>query len=178
MSKIFVTSDNHFLHTNIIKYCKRPEDHNKIMIQNWNSIISENDYVIVAGDFSAGVNSYPDGMNTLKKISKNLKGQKYLIRGNHDHFDDDFYTKELGFLKVMDYMILDEFFICHFPLVINHYTKNVEQILKLIDIFNESKATKVLCGHSHSDYLQYLPNHKNVCVDLNNFTPIFLKNKD
>lgn len=174
MAKIFVTSDNHFLHTNIIKHCNRPLDHNKLMFTNWNSIVSDEDYVIVAGDFSAGVGAVENGVEKLKKIAKGLKGKKYLIRGNHDHFDDDFYINELGFIAVMDYMSIKGHFICHYPLIITQYTKEVPKILNLIEKFKESNCEKVLCGHSHSSRLEFLPNHKNVCVDLNDFSPIFL----
>jgi calcineurin-like phosphoesterase family protein len=147
------------------------------MFQNWNSVVSDEDFVIVAGDFSAGVGSIENGVEKLKKISKGLKGNKYLIKGNHDHFSDDFYINELGFLGVMDYMILQNYFICHYPLYINQHTKEVSRILHLIEKFKESKCTEILCGHSHVNKLEFLSNHRNVCVDLNDFTPIFLFNQ-
>jgi calcineurin-like phosphoesterase family protein len=174
MPKVFITSDNHFLHSNIVKYCNRPEDHNKLMVSKWNSVVSDEDYVIVAGDFSAGVNSYPNGLETLKKISKVLKGKKYLVKGNHDHFSTDFYKTELGFLDVLDYMIYKDYFICHFPLFVDRHTKNSDVIMSLIEKYNNSGLNKVLCGHSHSSRLEHLKDHTNVCVDLNDFTPILL----
>ena len=53
---IYLISDTHFYHKSIIPYCKRPfssiEDMNKKLIDNWNSIITENDTVYFLGDFS------------------------------------------------------------------------------------------------------------------------------
>ena len=144
------------------------------MIENWNSIIKDDDYVIIAGDFSAGVGSVENGKEKLIKISKLLKGNKYLIRGNHDHFSKEFYINEMGFKAVEDFMVYKDYFICHYPLEVNAYTKNPDEIMALINIYKEKGVQNVLCGHSHSNSLTHLPFHRNVCVDLNNFTPILL----
>ena len=44
--KTFFTSDTHFYHSNIIKYCNRPfadaQDMNETLIANWNNVV---DYV-------------------------------------------------------------------------------------------------------------------------------------
>lgn len=174
MANLYITSDNHFLHKNIVKYCNRPENHNRLMIDNWNNTVKDEDYVIVAGDFSAGVGAVQNGVELLKKISKSLKGHKFLVKGNHDHFSDDFYINELGFEKVMGYMIYKDNLICHYPLEINTYTKNPEEILALINLYKEKGVNNVYCGHSHSNKFTHLPNHINIGVDLNNFTPVLL----
>ena len=52
MSKYFFTSDMHFNHTNIIKYCRRPfktvGEMNEKLINNWNSIVKYDDIVFVS----------------------------------------------------------------------------------------------------------------------------------
>ena len=52
MSRIFVTSDTHFSHVNIIKYCNRPyasvEEMNNALIDNWNSVVKNDDLVILS----------------------------------------------------------------------------------------------------------------------------------
>src|SRR3990172_2849797 len=80
---IFFTSDTHFYHQNIIKYCKRPfkyaDEMNEVMIKNWNNTITDDDEVYHLGDFAL---CSPTG---AENIVRRLKGKKYLIRGNHDH---------------------------------------------------------------------------------------------
>lgn len=49
--KIFLTSDLHLDHKNIIKYCKRPFKNvhhmNGIIIRNWNSTVGKNDKIYI-----------------------------------------------------------------------------------------------------------------------------------
>jgi calcineurin-like phosphoesterase family protein len=80
---ILFTSDNHFFHKNIIKYCNRPfvdaEEMNETLITNWNNKVGPNDTIFHLGDFGFGK---PD---KLESILKKLNGNIYLIKGNHDH---------------------------------------------------------------------------------------------
>ena len=58
MPSIWFTSDTHFSHCNIIKYCNRPfkdvDEMNKILIQNWNNVVRPDDIVWHLGDFALG----------------------------------------------------------------------------------------------------------------------------
>ena len=49
MGEVFFTSDTHFNHANIIKYCKRPfasvEEMNGEMISRWNKVVRPRDTV-------------------------------------------------------------------------------------------------------------------------------------
>lgn len=80
--KVFFTSDTHFNHTNIIQYCQRPfkstDEMNEAMIDNWNSVVGEDDTVFHLGDFCLG------GAEEWNKILNRLNGRIYLILGNHD----------------------------------------------------------------------------------------------
>ena len=54
VSPFWVTSDQHFYHSNIIKYCNRPfksaEEMNEAMFTRWNSTISKDGKVFFLGD--------------------------------------------------------------------------------------------------------------------------------
>ena len=81
--KIFITSDNHFNHKNIIKYCDRPfdsvEEMNEAMIERWNETVSKDDVVLHLGDFCKG------NVWMIKQIRERLNGTIILIIGNHDY---------------------------------------------------------------------------------------------
>lgn len=55
---IWVTSDSHFNHANIIALCNRPftcvDIMNECLIENWNARVSKEDLVIHCGDFAFG----------------------------------------------------------------------------------------------------------------------------
>ena len=80
--KIYIISDTHFNHSNILKYCNRPfksvEEMNEAIINNWNKLVKKNDLIYHLGDFFLG------SKNELKDIVSKLNGTIYLIRGNHD----------------------------------------------------------------------------------------------
>lgn len=80
MSDIFFTSDQHFGHENIIKFCNRPfssvSEMNTIIIEKYNSVIGPGDTVYHLGDFC--FDQYPDS------YFRRLNGNKVFIKGNHD----------------------------------------------------------------------------------------------
>lgn len=56
LNHVFVTSDQHFGHENIIKFCDRPFmnvlDMDKALIDNWNEVVRPQDWVIHLSDFT------------------------------------------------------------------------------------------------------------------------------
>ncbi len=76
---IYLISDTHFNHENIIKYCARPfaniKEMNKEIINYWNSVIAPYDKVYFLGDFA-----FRNGGEILNK----LNGEITFIKGNHD----------------------------------------------------------------------------------------------
>ncbi len=76
------TSDTHFGHENIIKYCDRPfgsvDEMNKTIIRNWNSYVAPEDIVYHLGDVALG--QITDSLNCVSA----LNGHKILVLGNHD----------------------------------------------------------------------------------------------
>jgi len=78
----FLTSDTHFFHNNIIKYCNRPydsvEEMNEDLINAWNKVVGSNDKVYHLGDISFA------GYDRTKEVLKRLNGKIVLHVGNHD----------------------------------------------------------------------------------------------
>lgn len=109
------TSDTHFGHKNVIKYCNRPfetvDEMNLGLITKWNQCVQPGDEVYHLGDFAFCRGS------ELNAIVSSLNGQIYLIRGNHDHSDT---TKLKRFAWVKDYYELkvngQKIVLCHYPI--------------------------------------------------------------
>lgn len=82
MSDIWIISDTHFNHENIIKFCDRPFNDrwhmNEALIQNWNSLVKPQDKVYHLGDVYFG------DEKEAEEIMARLNGKKRLIVGNHD----------------------------------------------------------------------------------------------
>lgn len=83
--KTWITSDLHFGHANIIKFCPKTRGHfrdvdhmNKTMIRQWNESVQSEDTVYILGDVAF---TNPDA---AAQILNSLNGTKILIEGNHD----------------------------------------------------------------------------------------------
>ena len=85
---------------------------NETIINNWNSIVKNNDTIYHLGDFCLSTN------DEIKSIFNKLNGNKILIRGNHDRKPVKFY-EEIGFkFLACAPIILDEYklMLSHVPL--------------------------------------------------------------
>lgn len=131
--KLFFTSDTHFGHFNISKYCHRPftsrSNMDKSLIENWNSVVPSDGIVIHCGDFM--LPSHYGTTEYMKYMSK-LNGKIYLLRGNHDRIEITSnpvgYFAKLGdiiqtpkLMSVMDIMEIDvednSIMACHYPML-------------------------------------------------------------
>ena len=72
---IYFTSDLHFGHRNVIRFCERPYTNEKEMtrelIKNWNDRVRPNDLIFSLGDFS-----WWTGRHDVKKLVGQLHGKK------------------------------------------------------------------------------------------------------
>ena len=128
MSKIFLTSDCHFNHLNILKYepISRPfktiEEMNKAIINNWNSVVSPEDTVYVCGDLCMGP------IDKVEECIRQLNGKIILVRGNHDTANRIKLYKELGIeVKDIEYISYKGrfFILCHFPIANEEFIKMI-----------------------------------------------------
>lgn len=153
--RVFVTSDLHLDHANIIKYCKRPfidiADMNKTLIQNWNNTISNKDTVYFLGDLAYGRGSKPTDY-WLKQLNGNI----FFIKGNHD------YSNEIEFYDNFNFEYANhKFFLTHRP----------------EDIPSDWNDWAI-CGHNHNNNLQEYPfidrenKRINVSIELTKYKPV------
>ena len=80
---IYFTSDPHVFHRNIIQYDSLPfsslEDYRSFFVKIWNDTITDNDDVYLLGDTCVGGTT-----SQIQYFIQSLKGNKYLIKGNHE----------------------------------------------------------------------------------------------
>jgi len=85
VSKIFVTSDTHFWHRNIITYSNRPfssvEDMNDTIKSRWNKVVKPKDTVYFLGDLAMGSGATTD---SARFLLRQLNGKIKFVLGNHD----------------------------------------------------------------------------------------------
>ena len=119
LSNTWFTSDTHYWHSNVIKYCNRPfssvEEMNEALIDNWNAVVKDGDTVFHLGDVIFA------GVTKAREIIPRLKGNKILIRGNHDSiFKKDEKWKSTGFSEVHPSLsFFSDFYKIHLGLVHN-----------------------------------------------------------
>lgn len=131
------TSDIHFSHQNILKYCDRPwatiEEMNIGIIERFNALIKPEDEVYCFGDFSLSWQG--------AEIVKQLNGTWHLFPGNHDKCHSVFHKdkepkrsnlmkryRDLGFIVLPEnYSLIiknegEEVMaqVCHFPFKEDH----------------------------------------------------------
>ena len=83
---LYFTSDLHFGHRNVIRFCNRPFENEKEMgeklIEAWNSTVTNDDIVFVLGD-----TFWFNDSRSIKKILSRLNGEQiYILPGNHCDF--------------------------------------------------------------------------------------------
>lgn len=140
MSGVFFTSDLHFYHSNIIKYCDRPftdvNHMNEELISRWNKKVSYNSRVFIIGDVGFAT------VDKMRQLLFRLKGEKHLIYGNHDKMIRNNECLRSHFVSTQD--ILETQFHSGgeaIKFVLSHYAMRV---------WNKSHAGAIhLYGHSH-----------------------------
>jgi len=149
--KYFFVSDEHYGHTKILKYCNRPfkdiKEMDDELIKRHNSLVSVEDVVIHAGDFT--LRSKREAENYIRR----LNGKHIFFKGSHDYWNKNLpsvWEKEIDGIYIV---------VCHYALRVwprSHY------------------GSINLYGHSHGN-LEPFENQWDVGVDNNNFYPISLE---
>lgn len=151
-------ADPHFGDSDIIRYENRPfknsDEMNRAIVENWNSVISEDDEVFLLGDV---VGSNPMPIVELQKVLSQLKGKIIILLGNHDIGIAN-YLIEWGY-KVYEYpILLDDFWI------LSHEPQYIQNGGVYANIF----------GHVHNNPMYKTVSSRSycVCAERINYTPI------
>lgn len=147
-----VVGDLHFGHPNIAKI--RPglgvdneEEHRELIIDNWNSVVNKRDVVWMLGDICFKANLLPE--------LKRLRGNKFIVLGNHDvdgGLFEPYVSKVCGIVKYKG------FWLSHAPM---HPL--------------ELRGKPNIHGHCHSKSLPDTKNYFNASLENIDYKPITLE---
>ena len=177
INKIWFSSDHHFFHTNILKYCNRPfesvEAMNEALVANWNSVVGPDDHVYHLGDFCFGnvekwnwcLEGYP--------YPDRLNGHIHLILGNHDPervFREGTLLERFDSIDFQKIIIVEGWTVImnHFPF--SSFSNNVDH--KVMELFGHIHSGPEGIGNVMLDGRTLQWNQYDVGVDNNNYTPI------
>jgi calcineurin-like phosphoesterase family protein len=161
MNNLFFTSDLHFYHANVIKYCNRPftsvEEMNETFIERWNSVVPPDGKVWLLGDIF-----FCDAKNAAEILAR-LNGEKHLILGNHDKLIRNNLQLQKLFFKI--YPDLHQETIDGVPVIMSHYP--------LLTWNRAHWGSFMLHGHVHSTSpTNGIHRRYDVGVDANSYAPV------
>ncbi|HEY9785707.1 MAG TPA: metallophosphoesterase family protein [Candidatus Obscuribacterales bacterium] len=172
---IWFTSDHHFGHANIIKYCNRPfsyvHEMHLAMEAAWNRVVEQDDLVYYLGDFAMNAALVP-------KIAPLLHGRKILIPGNHDKCWKKKDTSgrwhrhylDAGFEAIEQEMWMD---IAGESVLLNHlpYRNEADPDQRFFEERPVDKGGWLIHGHVHQRW-KVTGRQINVSVEVWNFEPV------
>jgi calcineurin-like phosphoesterase family protein len=151
VSKVYFISDLHLGHKRICEFSgplrgdsTTVEEHDKFIVDQWNSVVTKNDLVWVLGDVCFDKAALP--------LLKQLKGSKHLVLGNHDEFTIQ--TYQLYFSKIVGFTKYKGLWLSHAPI-------HPDELRGKINVH----------GHVHSKSIPD-PRYVNVSVEVLNGKPI------
>ena len=163
MKKLWITSDTHFGSNRTLELFKRPfksvDEMDKVIIENWNRVVSEGDTVLHIGDFG----NY--------EVAKSLNGTVVLVFGNNELLD---YESDKGLLdkRLQDSSI--RIGAIKRPYFFRYKNMTIGASHKPIDakkMYEEGKCDFIVFGHIHK--LQMVKEFGlNVSMDCHNFAPV------
>ena len=163
MRNIFIISDTHFGHENILKFVDSEEkplrhfsdiyDMNEHMIDRWNKTVKDEDIVYHLGDVYFG-----KGHEVLPR----LRGRKRLVLGNHDNAKSEYLQKH--FQKIMMWREFPDF-----NCVLTHVPIHESSLYK---------RKYNLHGHVHKGSHRGLiedERYINCCVEVRDYMPVAIE---
>jgi calcineurin-like phosphoesterase family protein len=155
---IYVISDTHFCHKNVlnftdssgelIRHFDNIQQMHDCIITNWNETVSEQDIIYHLGDVFIG------NKEEFESIWKQLKGRKRLIVGNHD--DIKVLVAGKYFQKISAWRVFDKHILTHVPI-------HQDSLIGRVNVH----------GHLHQRKLDYP--YFNVSVECTDYKPVALE---
>jgi len=147
----FFTGDEHYGHSNVIRFCNRPFENvlemDQELIKRNNELVSRGDIVIHAGDFA-----FRNRLSVDRYINQ-LKGEHIFLKGSHDKWIKGD-IQHIWAKKIEEKYVV----VCHYAMLVwprSHY------------------GSWQLYGHSHGRLdLAIMGKQYDVGVDNNNFYPV------
>lgn len=149
----FFTSDTHFGHRNIIKYCNRPfidgsldksdvkryliKEMDAFLIAKWNSVVRPGDTVYHLGDFA-----YATTDEHVYDCMRQLNGSIHFIEGNHDALAGRMHTGMLSPHRFASWAQMREITVEDQKIVLCHYA--------IREWHHALRGTWHLFGHTHA----------------------------
>lgn len=169
--KLYFSSDSHFHHANICKYCHRPfasrKEMDDALIANWNFVVPEDSIVVHCGDFML---PHKTGDKEYKKIWDKLNFKTLILcRGNHDRIECGTYVYGDKTVIVVDIAMIEvesiKIMTSHYPMLA--YPADF-QVFGHIHTLSDGTV-----NGSDSDVIEKLRKTQyDVGVDQNNYTPV------
>jgi len=163
MPAVFLVSDTHFGHTGVCRFVRNdgsklrpwddPAEMDEEMVRRWNDRVRPQDKVYHLGDVVINRKSLA--------IMERLNGDKVLIKGNHDIFKLEDYTRY--FRDIRAYHVMNGLILSHIPV-------------------HEESLGRFGCNiHGHLHYQRVLrageidPRYWCACVEHTDYTPILFE---
>ena len=177
MPATFLTSDTHFGHAGVCRFLRNdgvtklrpwdtPEEMDEEMVKRWNERVRPKDKVYHLGDVVIN--------RRALDIMSRLNGDKVLIRGNHDIFKLEDYTKY--FRDVRGYHVMSGMILSHIPIheeSIGRFGVNVHGHLHANRVMRKAESTMEFMERGVRSWID--PRYHCVCVEQTDFAPILLE---
>jgi calcineurin-like phosphoesterase family protein len=168
MPAVFLVSDTHFGHAGVCRFLREdgtklrpwnsPEEMDEEMVKMWNETVRPNDKVYHLGDVVIN--------RKALSILHRLNGDKILIRGNHDIFKLEDYTRH--FRDIRGYHVMNGMILSHIPVheeSLGRFGTNIHGHLHANRVMKVDEY-----GTSWID-----PRYHCVCVEQTDFRPILFE---
>lgn len=171
---VFLTSDEHYGHRNVISYCGRPfvdvDEMDRELIARFNAVVTPDDETWHLGDFSLDE-------RITARILPLLNGKHHLVMGNHDkcHPHRSKHLKMKRRYHAMGFITVEQRHVFAVdglgPVLATHMPRSGGPDVRYAEYRPDDWGGPILCGHIHEKWLT-CGNQLNIGVDVHQYAPI------